>query len=203
MTTTEASTPSDDADALRIAPDVDDRDVYPIVRLGLIVGGGLVLIGLVSVLPGLEWLLAAAPIPIPFSASALLLAAGTYLAAGGLVAIAPRVERVVRKSLEGPAGVVADAAASAKYLVVFVASAVAYRGFAPAMLALLELVGMGWLYHVAFLVAALVPLLLIARRLHRSLDPVAELLTREVTGAIESRGSGSRVSADGATSNGE
>lgn len=163
---------------LTVRPSIDEAHVYPIVRILLLVVGGLVLLGLVSLLPGLGVLFDGASIPL----EAIVIALGTYLVAGALVAVGARIESLVRESLEGPTTVIDDAAASVKYLFVFVALVIAHQGFSGALVPMFEAVGTGWLYHLLFLAAALVPLVLIARRLYRSLDPVAELLTNEIVG---------------------
>ena len=177
---------TDDNESIAIAPSIEESHVYPLVRITLIAVGGLILLGLISLLPGLEPLLGGHPI----SVSAVLLALGTYLVAGGLLAVATRIERLIADSLEGPQRVVDDTAAIAKYLVVFVALLVAYQGFAPALEPMVAAVTGGWFYHLAFLLAALVPVVLIARRLHRSLDPVADLLTRSLVGPNGNRSEG-------------
>lgn len=172
----------DDTQTLSVTPTLEEGDVYPFVRVGLIVVGGLVLIGLAALLPGLGELFGW----LPVSVSAILLAVASGLVIAGLLAVSPAVERLVRRTLDGPDGVVDDAGASAKFLVIFIAVAVAHRGFGPALLPLTERVAADWVYHAAFLVCALVPLVLIARRLYRSLDPLAELLTRVVLPAKHS-----------------
>ncbi|GAB3026445.1 hypothetical protein [Natronobiforma cellulositropha] len=171
---------SDDNDTIAFSPALEESHIYPLVRIALIAVGGLVLLGLVSLLPGLEVLFGGFEI----SVSAVLLALGTYLVAGGLLAVAGRVEALVADSLEGPQRVVEDTGAIAKYLFVFVALLVAYQGFAPALVPMVENVAAAWVYHLVFLLVTLVPVALIARRLHRSLDPVTDLITR---GLLDSR----------------
>lgn len=175
-----------DSDSLEFVPSVDETHVYPMVRIGLVVIGGLIVLGLLSLLPGLDVVWDG----VPISADAILIALGTYLVAGALVAVSRRLEALVAESLDGPERVVADAAASAKYLFVFVALLIAYRGFAPAFVPVTAEFSAEWGYHLGFMLLALLPVMLIAARLYRSLDPMAELLTREVVSSVGSRHNG-------------
>ncbi|WP_265108752.1 hypothetical protein [Halosolutus halophilus] len=160
-------------DSLSVVPTIDDEHVSPFVRITLIVAAGLALLGLIALLPGLDRFLSVLPVAV----DAVLLAGATYLVAAGLLAAVPPIDRLVRDSLEGPDRIVADAAASAKYLTAFVAVLVAYHGFRPAFEPVIADLTASWVYHAGFLVTGLVPIVLIGRRLRRSLDPVAELVT--------------------------
>ncbi|MFC4542996.1 hypothetical protein ACFO5R_13795 [Halosolutus amylolyticus] len=177
-------------DSLSLVSTVEEEHVYPVVRIALIVVAGLLLLGLTALLPGLDRFLSVLPVAV----DAVLLAGATYLVAAGLLAAAPSIDRLVRDCLDGPDRVVADAGASAKYLTAFVAVLVAYRGFQPAFEPVIADLVAAWVYHAGFLVASLVPIVLIARRLRRSLDPIADLVTRAIVRTVGSDGRDSNAS---------
>lgn len=164
---------SQDRHALRFVPDLEETGVRRIVRTGLALAGLLFLLGLLAVLPGLDRLLAGLTVPL----EALVLAVATALVVGALLRVAPAVERVVESALDGPKGAVGHAAAGAKLLVGFLAVAVAYRGFAPAVTPTFRAFDVGGLYHLGFLLAGLAVLAALARRLYHCWDPVTRLVT--------------------------
>ena len=182
---------TDQTDAVRFVPDLDETAVRRIVRTALALAGLLFLLGLLAVLPGVDRLLAG----LSVSLEALVLAAATALVVGALVRVAPSVERVVAGSLDGPEGAVADAAASAKLVVGFAAVVVAYRGFAAAVTPLFRAFDLGGVYHLGFLVAGLAVLAALARRLYRCWEPVTDLATGRVLAAAGD-GSRDRVAAE-------
>ncbi|MFT4904620.1 MAG: hypothetical protein ACI8UR_001181 [Natronomonas sp.] len=160
-------------DTLRYVPDLETDTVSRIVRTVLALAGLLLLVGLIAVLPGVDRLLAA----LTVSPVALVLAVATLLVVGALARIAPAAERLVEQVLDGPKGVVSNAAASAKLLVWFAAIVVAYRGFAPAVTPVFRAFGIGGLYHLGFLLAGLLALGAFARRLYHCWNPVTRFLT--------------------------
>jgi hypothetical protein len=166
----------DDTDAFRFVPDLEPSAVRRIVSTGLALAGLLFLLGLLTVVPGMDRLLEGLAVP----PEAVALAAMTAVTVGALLWVAPAVQRVVEGSLDGPAGAVADAAIGAKLLVGFLAVAVAYQGFAPAVTPLFRAFDVGGLYHLGFLVAGLAILAALARRLYRCWEPVTEFLTAAV-----------------------
>ncbi|MCU4926351.1 hypothetical protein OB905_10195 [Halobacteria archaeon AArc-dxtr1] len=175
---------STDTETLTVEPSVDGSDLYPLVRITLLVGSGLLVVALASLLPGLEQLFGW----LPISLSATLLALGTYLLVAGLLAASPVLERLVRSSLDGPEAVVTDVAASAKYVAVFSAIPIAHWGFEPPLAPAFATVSGGWLYHLTFLALALLPLALLIARIRRCLDPLAELLANQLAGSPERSG---------------
>lgn len=181
--------PSDD---LTVATAFDRDTVRPLVRTSLLLVGGLFLLGLASLLPGLGRLFAGFPV----SVGTFVRAIATTLVVGALATTAPTVETLVRRGLSGPPTVVEDAARSSRDLVAFAAIVVAYRGLASAIEPAFDVLGAAWLYHAVFLVAALVPVVLVARRLSRSLDPVADLLTTELVAANDERTTDDRTTGD-------
>ena len=96
-----------------------------------------------------------------------------------MLCAAPLVWRLVAACLDGPQGAEDDVASIAQYALVFAAVTVAYRSFAPVVLPLID---RPWTYDAAFLVAGAVPLVVIALRTGRSIDPIARSITARVSG---------------------
>lgn len=170
---------SDQRRALRAVPDLEEPVVRRIVRTGLALAGLLFLLGLSVLLPGVDRLLAGLAVPL----TALALAAATLLVVGALLRVAPSVERLLEESLDGPEEAVANAAASAKLLVGFLAVVVAYNGLAPAVTPLFRAFDVDGLYHLGFLVVGAALLAALARRLYRCWGPLTRLLTAYVAAA--------------------
>ena len=170
---------SDQQPTLRFVSDLEEPVVRRIVRTGLALAGLLFLLGLATVLPGVDRLAAGLSVP----PAALALAAATLLVVVALLRVAPEVERLLEGALDGPVGVVANAAAAAKLLVGFLAVVVAYRGFAPAVTPTFEAFEVGGLYHLGFLAAGAAVLLALARRLYRCWDPLTRLVTARLVDA--------------------
>lgn len=174
----------DDSETLEVVPELEEPTVYRVLRTALALAGLVFLVGLVLVLPGVDRLLDA----LALSPVALGLAIVTLLAVAALLWVAPDVERTVEQTLDGPTDVVADAAASAKLLVGFLAVVVAHRGFGPAVTHLFDAFDIpAGLYDLGFLVVGLLVLGAFVRRLHRCWDPVSRLLATRVVDASERR----------------
>lgn len=154
-------------EALTTTDRVDRDALEPVVRAAAVFAGVLVLTALATALPGTGYEL---PL-VPLTVEDLVLVVGTLGLVGVLLYASPRVADLVETELEGPDGVVDDAAGAAGYLVVFVALLLAHQGLVPVGRAVLPDV----LYDLGFLTVALVPLTGIARRFQRSLDPLAGL----------------------------
>jgi hypothetical protein len=154
---------------------IDDGTVHRIGKLLLATVALILLLGLVSVLPGIDRLVPGSPVTFMALVSAIV----TILLVGLLLSLAPAVRRLVRSALDGPRLVVDDIAMIAQLLVVFVGIVIAHRGLAPATVPLLD--GLAWFYDLAFFLIALPPLAVIAYQVYASLDPMAELLTDRVT----------------------
>jgi hypothetical protein len=165
---------------LGIASEVEETTVRRIVGVLVGLAGLLLVLGLVAFLPAADRLLAA----ITVSPVALLIAVATLLVVGALVILAPTIQDIVEQGLDGPDAVVEHAGASAMYLVLFGAVVVAYNGFAGAVLPLFAAFGIEGLYHLGFLVAGLLALGLLVRRLYRCWAPVTDLLTDYATDAL-------------------
>lgn len=171
---------SNDADTLALGLSVREATVKRIVRICLALGGLLVVLGLVAVLPGIDRLLAG----LSVSPIALLTAIATVLIVVALVWIAPTVQRAVEQALDGPTAVVSNVAASTKLLVGFLAVVIAYRGFAPIATPTFEAFDLGGVYHLGFLVVGVVVLGAFTRRLYRCWEPLTQVLTAHATDAL-------------------
>lgn len=167
---------SDETDAFRFVPDLEESAVRRVVGTGLALAGLLFLLALLTVLPGIGRVLEGLTVP----PEAVALAAMTAVTVGAFVWVAPAVQRVVEGAVDGPEGAVTDAAVGAKLLVGFLAVVVAYRGFAPAVTPLFRAFDVGGLYHLGFLVAGLAVVAALARRLYRCWEPVTAFLTAAV-----------------------
>ncbi|MFP4181846.1 MAG: hypothetical protein ACLFTX_04510, partial [Thiohalospira sp.] len=110
----------------------------------------------------------------------LIIATGTVAVVVWLARAVPAVSALVRGSLVGSDRLVEDAGRIAAALVVFLAVLIAYRGLAGVAIPTLVARDSVWAYDLAFLTVALVPLAVIANRIRRNLDEVADL----VTGAV-------------------
>jgi len=154
------------------AESIEPDALEAVVRESLVVLGIASLTGLALLVPGAGRELPGTVITV----ADVILAGGTAAVVGSLLYAVPRVRDLVAAAIEGPPAVVADVSAVAGYLVAFAAMLVAHRGLAPAALPLVDVV---WAYDQAFFLLAAVVLVLMARRLYRSLDPIAGLVTRE------------------------
>jgi hypothetical protein len=172
MTETE-STPTDafDRDAVRSAS-----------RIAV---GALALVGvlyLVTLLPGVGRLVPLTPITFAAVASAVVTVAVVAL----LLYAAPKVASLTRAALHRTeAGdqverIAENGGAMAYWLVVLAAVLVAHRGFAGAVVPVLD--GVAWAYDAAFLIASLVPLVFVVARLTVTVDPLSELVADRVSG---------------------
>lgn len=157
---------------LSFRPTVDPADLRPVARQAAVLAVLSLLVGLGALLPGADRSLPGTAVTI----RAVVLALGTLAAVTVLVRAARSVARLFRAVLDGPDRVVADAGRTAGALVVFAAVLVAYRGFAGVVVPWLVAGDAAWAYDAGFLALALVPLGVVARRLRRTLDPVAEQL---------------------------
>lgn len=152
---------------------IDARRLHPVVKVLLVAAGLGVLWLMVTSLPGLDELVPVQPVPV----SALLGGTVTLGIVAALAYAAVALQAVLEGVLSGPRELVADAAAMAKHVVLFVALLVAYDGFGPILVPTLEAAGLEWVYHLTFLALALVPTVVIAECIYHDVDEVAGLLT--------------------------
>lgn len=169
-------------DGVRTA--IGRRTVRSVSKLLLGAASLLFVLGLVSLLPGLDRLLPGVGVTL----AAVVWAVATLAVAGLLVYAAAGLAALTRLALEGPREVVESVAAVVYWTAVLAAVLIAHRGLVPVLAPLLD--GTGWAYDLLFLVAALAPLAVIAARLSACLDPAADAVAERVAGppATESDG---------------
>jgi hypothetical protein len=166
-----------------VAPD----DLRPVAVELVSLAAVLALVGLATLLPGTDR-------PVPGTAVAIhefIVAVGTLAVVVLLAHAARSVATLVRSVLDGPTQLVADAGRVAGALVVFAAVLVAYRGFAGLVVPRLAAGDAAWAYDAGFLGLALVPLGVVARRLRRNVDPLADQLATALADRVP--GSGGRT----------
>ena len=174
----------DTSGSLRVVPDLEERTVRRLAAVVVGLAGLLALLGLAALLPAADRILAAiTPRPV-----ALLVAVATVLVVAALLVAAPAVRVLVTGGLGGPEPLVEDAAAAAEYLVGFVVVVLAYRGLAGVVVPVLAAFDLDGVYHLAFLVAGVVTLGALARRLYGCWGPVTTLVAAYVTSAFDNNG---------------
>lgn len=163
---------------LAVRDSIETDALRPVVYEALALVAMLFVLGLSTLLPGAGRTLPSTSIAI----REVIIATGTVAVVVWLAHAAPAVARLTRSSLVGPDQVVEDAGRVAAATVAFLAVLVAYRGFAPLAVPTLVARDAVWAYDLAFLAVALVPLAIIANRLRRNLDEVADLVTAAIAG---------------------
>lgn len=166
-----------DSAGLRTA--VGRRTVRSVSKLLLGASSLVAVLWLASLLPGADRLLPGAPV----SFAAIVSAVAAVAVAGLLVYAASGLAALTRMALDGSAEVVEHVAAVVHWVAVLAAVLVAHRGTVPAAEGLLG--DALWLYDLGFLLAALVPLGVVAGRLYAALDPAAEAFADRVVGRID------------------
>lgn len=151
---------------------VDPADLRPVAFEVVVLATVLAIIGLATLLPGTDRTLPGTTVDI----HALIVTVGTVAVVVLLADAARAVGTLVRSVLEGPPQLVDDAGRVASAVVVFVAVLIAYRGFAGLVVPQLAAGDATWAYDAGFLALALVPLAVIAHRLYRNLDVLADQL---------------------------
>jgi len=183
-----------DRDTLQNA--VGPETVESIGEIVLGVGALAFVVALASLLPGLDL-----PVPqTPVTLAAVVGALATVAVAGLLLYLASGLAALTRLALDGPADVVEHVASVVHWLVVLATALVAHAGLAPAVQPLFG--GVGWLYDVTFLLAALGPLVVVAARLSVVVDPLAALVAQGVTHDGDIDDSGTDTQAPGWTPEG-
>ncbi|WP_244510172.1 hypothetical protein [Natronobacterium texcoconense] len=154
---------------------MDHDTVRTVGKLLIATLSAILLLSLISVLPGVDRVIPGTPVTFVGVVGAIVTVAIVAL----LLYLAPALASLLRSALEGPPAVVDDIASIVQLLVVFLAVIVAHRGLAPLFVPLLG--DAGWTYDVVFLAIALPPLAILAARLYVSLEPISELLAERVT----------------------
>ena len=155
---------------------VDRELVRTVSKLVLVTAWLVVMLSLLTLLPGVDSLVPRTPVTFVAIAGAVV----TVALVGLLMYIAPMLASLVLASLDGPQRLVENLAAVVYWFVVLVAVIVAHRGFAGVVTPFLD--GFEWVYDVTFLLAALPVVAFIGARLYASLDPGSELVADRVAG---------------------
>lgn len=172
-----------DRDTLAVTADLEVETTQAVLRDAVGIGALLLVVGMVSFLPG-------AGRTIPGTTLTLGAVVSTFVWVAIVAAIllaTPTVGMLVSAAVEGPRDVVADLEGAARYALVFVAIVVAYDGWGAVAVPLLAPAGT-WMYDVAFLGFALVPVVAIGRRLYRNADPIAAGLATALVGSAGDAG---------------
>lgn len=164
---------------LSLRESVDTAALRPVVYEALALAAMLVVLGLSTLLPGVGRTVPTLEVTI----RELLVATGSVAIVVWLAHSIPAVAALTRSSLVGPDELVADAGRIAGALVAFLAVLVAYRGLAGVLVPTFGARDAVWAYDLAFLAVGIVPLAVIANRLRRNLDAVADLVTATVAEA--------------------
>jgi len=175
---------------------VDPETVESVAKLLIGTAGFVFLLGVVSLLPGIDRLVPGTPVTV----GALVVALITLGIVVLLLSVAPRLAFLVRREFFDSGDLGMHVAGIVKHLVVLLAVLVAYRGLASATVPFLATVEAVWAYDLAFLLLSLVPTAFVARHLYRGLDPAAGRLTRTVTATDSAeRESGTEPESDSRT----
>ena len=143
---------------------------------------------LLTLLPGMNWLVPLTPVTFAAVATAVLTVAIVAL----LVYAAPKFASLTRMGLhrsgaaEHVETVAENAGAMVYWLVVLVAVLAAHAGLAGAITPLLA--GFAWVHDAAFLIVSLVPLVFLVARLTVTVDPLSEIVADRVAGAESATG---------------
>lgn len=164
---------------LALRDTVETDALRPVVYEALVLAAMLAVLGLSTLLPGVDRTVPGLAVTI----RELVVATGTVAIVVWLAHAIPAVAALVRSSLIGPDDLVADAGRIAGALVAFLAVLVAHRGLAGVLIPAFGARDAVWAYDLAFLAVGLVPLVVIANRLRRNIDTVADLVTAAVAGA--------------------
>lgn len=157
---------------------IDGRSLKPVIKLLLVFAGLLVLWGMVTSLPGIERVIPDTPVTFGATVGAVFALAIVAV----LAFAAMKVDTLFVETLEGPNELVSDAATIAKHFLLFVAVLVAHSGLAPLFAAFMAGPQLMWLYDLAFLVLAVIPVAIIAVTMYRNIDAASERITSRVSG---------------------
>lgn len=156
-----------------IKESVDPDTVRSVSKLALTAVWLVLVLALLTVVPGIERLVPHTPVTF----AALVGAIATLVMVGLLLYLAPKLASFVRMSLDGSRDVVDSIASVVYWSVVLVAVLVAHLGLAGAIRPLFDV--NVWFYDVIFLGLALPAVVMIARRLYTIREPGSELLAEQ------------------------
>lgn len=161
--------PMKDTNRLERVGPLPTETLAPVVREAIVIFALVAFMGLGLFLPGTDQVLPGTDIAV----ADLIVAAGTVGIVGTLIWAGPAVRDLVESSLEGPSTVVADAAAVARYLLVFLAVLIAHWGLEAIIVPLLDI---SWTYDLIFFLLAVAPLAVIAYHVYSCLDPLTNFV---------------------------
>lgn len=161
---------------LSVRDSIDTEALRPVVAETVVLASMLLLLGLATLLPGVGRSLPA----LETTLGDLIIATATVAVVVWLAHSIPAVTTFVRSSLDGPDGLVEDAARTAAALIAFLGVLTAYQGLAGLVVPTLVGPDAVWAYDLAFLALGLVPLAVIADRLRRNRAAVTDLVTATV-----------------------
>ena len=154
-----------------------DRETVRSASKVLLAGVSLVFVlYLVTLVPGIDRLVPQTPVTFAAFAGAVV----TVVLVTLLLSAAPKLASLARMGLGGPREVVENVASVVYWLVVLAAVLVAHSGLAGLVTPVLD--DAVWVYDVAFLLAALPAVAVVAARLYSTLDPGATLVADRVAG---------------------
>ena len=154
---------------------LDPAAVSPVVHEVVVILGMIGFVALGTILPGADRELLDTGVAV----ADVVLGIGTLGIVASMLYAAPKLHALVTNALRGPAAVVDDAASIVQYVAVFLAIVIAHAGFAPVVARMID---PNWVYDLAFLSFALIPLGAITYRFHRAIDPVTAFVTAGLLG---------------------
>jgi hypothetical protein len=165
--------------------------VEEIAKLLLGAAGLVVLAGLLSIIPPLERTVPGTPDGVFVSFETLVTGLVTVVVVGLFLVVADELEALVVERLPGRDPLVADAGAVVKYLVVFLVLVAAYGPLAAVATPFLTPSDTVWVFDLAFVLVALLPLGEVASIVVGDLDDLASVFVDAFRTASERVESGS------------
>lgn len=153
--------------ARRTLPAASIRSVAKLLAATLVV---LFVLGVVSILPGIDHFMPGTPITLFAIASVLL----SLAIAGMLITLAPDLAALVPAVLDASAEIVENVASVVYWGIVLLAIVIVHRGVYPAAASILN--EWIWVFDVVFLALTVPPLLIVVLRLSLSVTPASDAI---------------------------
>lgn len=151
----------------------------PVIKLLIGLIGLWILRFIVARLPGVDTRIPETPIVVGHVAFAVI----TLIMVGIIVNFGREIEPRLNAVLKGPTDVIQDISESVKYIAYILAIVLAYDGLDDVVVPFLFPDPGRIVYDVAFLLAALVPTVIVALRIFSNVDEITDVLTQEVKSA--------------------
>lgn len=151
----------------------------PVIKLLLSLIGLFVLRFIVTSLPGLGSDIPNTPITFATLAAGII----TVVMIAIIINFGREIEPRLQSVINGPEDVVADMGTIVKLGIYLLAIIIAYDGLSSLALPFLIPDPGAWVYDIVFLLAAIVPTVIIAQRMFGNLDELTDLLTQQVKSA--------------------